>query len=219
MNKIRNTILTNIRKSIGREKLELNTIKKLEERLITHPVHEQPVLGKNLISIFIKQLEKVAGTLELIHSAPEIPNAVLKFLFKHNLPPKIVLDTWLSTLPWPQKLQIVYRAAIGSDLVSVNSAFAGIAETGSLVLLSSPASPTTLNFLPENHIVVLLKDNLVAHIEDVFPRLRMSPMSRTINIITGPSRTADIEQTIQLGAHGPRRLHVIWVDRYGHNSN
>jgi len=61
--------------------------------------------------------------------------------------------------------------------------------------------------------VVLMRCGLVKHIEDVWARLRecCSDWPRTVNIITGPSRTADIEQTIQLGAHGPRRLHVLLV--------
>ena len=122
------------------------------------------------------------------------------------------MDANLKNLPWPNKWQIAYRAAQVEDQLSVTTAFAGIAETGSLVLLSSTASPTTLNFVPENHIIVLHRKNLVPHIEAVWMRLRAQAMPRSVNIITGPSRTADIEQTIQLGAHGPRRLHVILVN-------
>ena len=84
------------------------------------------------------------------------------------------------------------------------------------MLASGPAAPTTLNFLPENHIVVLKASQVVGPYEDAWDRLRAANgegrLPRTVNFITGPSRTGDIEQTIQMGAHGPRRLHVILVE-------
>jgi len=81
-------------------------------------------------------------------------------------------------------------------------------------LLSGAHSPTTLNFLPDVHIVIVRRQQIVTHIEDVWRRMRseVNEVPRTINFITGPSRTADIEQTIQLGAHGPRSLHVVLVE-------
>jgi L-lactate dehydrogenase complex protein LldG len=105
------------------------------------------------------------------------------------------------------------RAAAGGDRLTVTSAYAGVAETGSLVLLSSAQSPTTLNFLPDDHVIVVRESQIVKHIEDVWARMRSDKraMPRTVNFITGPSKTADVEQTIQEGAHGPRRLHVILV--------
>jgi len=213
MNPIRQSILNNIRQSYGRNELEAHTIKTLEKRLASVSVDEQPALRQALIPKFIKQLEKVASTLESIPHAKEIPFAILTFLQQHDLPQTMVVDSHLKELPWPNKLHLAFRAANANDVVSVSHAFAGIAETGSLVLLSSHESPTTLNFLPSNHIVVLHKDDLVAHIEDVWTRIRAQSMPRTVNFITGPSRTADIEQTIQLGAHGPRRLHVIFAEK------
>ena len=78
-----------------------------------------------------------------------------------------------------------------------------------------PDNPTTLNFLPDNHIVVLPREAIVADYESVFAKLRgvygKGDAPRTLNFITGPSRSADIEQTLLLGAHGPRRLHIVVV--------
>jgi L-lactate dehydrogenase complex protein LldG len=76
-------------------------------------------------------------------------------------------------------------------------------------MVSSPDSPVTLNFLPEVNIVVLLVKRLVSTIEQFWPMIGEHP--RAINFITGPSKTADIEQTIVYGAHGPKRFHVILV--------
>ena len=106
------------------------------------------------------------------------------------------------------------------------------------MLASGPGTPSTLNFLPDTHIVVLHAGQVVASYEDGWDLLRAlcqddrrplagevdrptgrperanaSPLlPRTVNLITGPSRTGDIEQRIQLGAHGPRRLHVVLVE-------
>jgi L-lactate dehydrogenase complex protein LldG len=97
--------------------------------------------------------------------------------------------------------------------VGVVPAFAGIAETGTLMLLSGPESPTTLNFMPDYHVVLLKTSRLLGTFEEGWALLRreQGPMPRTVNLITGPSRTGDIEQTILMGAHGPRRLIVALV--------
>ena len=88
-------------------------------------------------------------------------------------------------------------------------AFAGIAETGTLVMVSSKQSPVNHHFLPEFNIAILRQSKLVDTMESLWPLIGEHP--RTINLITGPSKTADIEQTIVYGAHGPRTLHIILV--------
>ncbi len=84
-----------------------------------------------------------------------------------------------------------------------------------LVLTSGPDNPTTLNFLPDVHVVVVDAADVASDFETAMARLRerygVGDLPRTVNLITGPSRSADIEQTLMLGAHGPRKLHVIVV--------
>jgi L-lactate dehydrogenase complex protein LldG len=81
------------------------------------------------------------------------------------------------------------------------------------MVCSGPRSPSTINFLPETEVVVLPADAVVGAMEDALAQVRRSgTMPRTINFITGPSRTGDIEQRIEMGAHGPRRLHIVIVD-------
>jgi len=81
----------------------------------------------------------------------------------------------------------------------------------------SPARKTLPRsiFLPDNHIVVIAAEDVAGDYETVFARIRdtygKGEMPRTVNLITGPSRSADIEQTLLLGAHGPRRLHIVVV--------
>ena len=129
---------------------------------------------------------------------------------------KVAPEPSLGDIPWSDQptLSVVEGRGEANDLVSVTGAFAGVAETGTLVLLSGPEHPSTLNFLPETHIVVLRDEQLVGSYEDAWARLRARGrgMPRVVNMVTGPSRTADIEQTLQLGAHGPRRLHIVLID-------
>ncbi|MEZ0282782.1 lactate utilization protein C, partial [Methyloceanibacter sp.] len=103
-------------------------------------------------------------------------------------------------------------AAEPNDRASLSRAVAGAAETGTLFLLSGSDNPTSLNFLPEAHSVLIAASDIFASYEEAFDRIRLlsgGVMPRSVNLISGPSRTADIEQTIVRGAHGPRRLHVV----------
>ena len=115
---------------------------------------------------------------------------------------------------WPDNISVEKRPATVEDSVAISEAYAGIAETGTLVLLSQEQQWTSHNFLPDDHIVILDSTLIVRHQEEVWARLRALPdgLPRVVNLITGPSKTADVEQTVQYGAHGPRRLHVIVVE-------
>jgi L-lactate dehydrogenase complex protein LldG len=128
-------------------------------------------------------------------------------------------DPALDRFPWDNRPLLTIRRgrAEPGDAVSLTRCLAGIAETGTLMLVSGRDTPTTLNFLPDTHIVVLRAGQVVASYEDGWDLVRHRAAGkpegwpRTVNLITGPSRTGDIEQRIQLGAHGPRRLHIVLV--------
>ena len=173
------------------------------------------------IELFRAQALAVQATVEDAKSLAEIPSLVSAYLRSHNLPQRLRHGDaqTLVDLPWSQAtphLEVERGPARPGDEVSLSSAFAGVAETGTLVLISGPDNPTTLNFLPETHLVVLPKSAVTGAYEDVWDSLRdrfgEGVLPRTVNMITGPSRTGDIEQKIELGAHGPRRLHIILVD-------
>ena len=143
----------------------------------------------------------------------QLGHQVLLWLQQQDVTPRLLRSATplLDQVSWPDDLDVSTAGENNHYESTVCEAFCAIAETGSLVMLSSSSSPTLLNFLPDNFICVVQRQRIVQHIEDVWDRVRMEPdgMPRAINIITGPSRTADVEQTIQLGAHGPRKLHVI----------
>ena len=110
-------------------------------------------------------------------------------------------------------IELCFGAADGDDRAGLSRAVAAAAETGTLVLVSGADNPTTLAFLPEAHTVLVRRGDIVPCYEDAFDRLRAiygeGALPRSVNLISGPSRTADIEQTIVRGAHGPKRLHVV----------
>ena len=164
-------------------------------------------------------MESIA-TVERVNGTNAVPGAVAAYLRSKNLAPRLRMgtDRRLRSMPWmnERSLQVRHGPSDGSDEVAVSHAFAGIAETGTLALLSGKDNPTTLNFLPEHHIVVIDAEDVAGDLESVMSAVRTrfgkGEMPRTLNFITGPSRSGDIEQTMLLGAHGPRALHVILVD-------
>ncbi|MFO1372768.1 MAG: LUD domain-containing protein [Candidatus Competibacteraceae bacterium] len=221
MSEARKQILATIRRGLQRGSLEGVRRAELEARLANPPRNVIPARAQlphpEQVALFVKMTEHAAATLEQVASPEAVPAAVVAFLTRETLPTDLVMapDLELAALPWGEQpaLRIERRAAVDGDKVSVTPAFAGIAETGTLMLLSGPHSPTTLNFLPDTHIVVLHAARIIGTYEDAWSLLRAheSGMPRTVNYITGPSRSADIEQTVQMGAHGPIRLHIVLV--------
>lgn len=170
------------------------------------------------VQLFAEMAELAVARVIRVPALERVPEAVGDYLKSENLPAEVRLapDPELRDLPWAEQplLSLSEGPARADDPVSLTCAFAGIAETGTLMLHSGPEGPTTLNFLPETHMVVLKESDVVGPYEDAWDRLRRAGggLPRTVNMITGPSRTGDIEQTIQLGAHGPRRLCILLVD-------
>ena len=149
----------------------------------------------------------------------EVASEVASYLARNNLPAgaAIAPSALLEGYDWAGQKMLSLRRGAGraGDQVSITGAFGGIAETGTLVTASGPDHPVTLNLLPDTHVVVLREADIVGGYEEIWARLRQrygkDCMPRTVNTITGPSRTGDIEQTIELGAHGPRRMHILVV--------
>src|SRR6476659_7506433 len=119
-----------------------------------------------------------------------------------------------ATLGWRDAgLAIESRPTVGHDAIGITGCFCAIAETGTLVFVTSAETPTATFLLPETHIAIVRIDQILPAMEDAFARVRAEcgALPRAINLVSGPSRTGDIEQTIVLGAHGPRRMHIVLV--------
>jgi L-lactate dehydrogenase complex protein LldF len=175
--------------------------------------HPRPRIDEDPVERFIRHFESRAGTVARLASRDEIPVAVERFRQELGLAPRAAVGADLGDLVWPAEWHVHHGPAGIAETLSVTPAFAGIAETGTLMLIAGPGSPTTHNFVPDNQVLVLATRHILRHPEDAWAALRQreGPMPRVVNLVSGPSRTADIAQTIQLGAHGPCRLHLLLI--------
>lgn len=215
----RTHVLTRIRRSLNRGELPAEVRAELDRRISDPRPNVVPARATGehavLVERFVEMAELADATVTRVPGMEAVPNAVADWLKGHNLAPKVVAapDATLDGLEGHGILEVTRGVAHPADQVSVTPCFAGVAETGTLVLLSGPEHPTSLNFLPDNHIIVVRASQIVGGYEDVWAKMRaQGAIPRTVNMITGPSRTGDIEQTLQLGAHGPRRLHIVLID-------
>jgi L-lactate dehydrogenase complex protein LldG len=214
-------VLGAIRRALRRGELPADQAALLHGRLAAHPRQLIPARSQvphaAQIALFIANVQREFGTVARVASDDAVPEVVAAYLAAQNLPSEIVIAPHpeLRAMPWADRplLRLREGRAQASDSVSVQHAFAAIAETGTLMLPSAPERPTTLNLLPDTAIVVLRAERLVGAYEDAWDLLRaeMGNMPRNVMLVTGPSRSADIEQALELGAHGPRRLHVVLV--------
>ncbi len=214
-----------MQKALGRRELSVEKKQELIERFKSRKPNLIPKrserFGNSQIELFMEMARSVHASVDLVGDASEVPIAISDFLTNNNLTSDIVMapDSNLDRYPWQNRplLNIRRDKADDRDEVSVTSAAMGFSETGTLMLLSSRDRPSTLNFLPETHIVILRSEDIKGSYEEGWKLLQDQQddscfqMPRTVNFITGPSRTGDIEQTMQLGAHGPRRLHIVVV--------
>ncbi|MBU8873301.1 LUD domain-containing protein [Reyranella sp. MMS21-HV4-11] len=222
MSDARTQILGGIRRSLRRGELAGDARSAVEARLVSPPrgpsVARAQLPHPEKVALFCQWAETLNATVARV-GADDVPGEVTAYLARNNLPANVAMapSPLLEGYDWAsQKMLSIRRGrGEGSDQVSVTGAFAGIAETGTVVMASGPDHPVSLNLLPDTHVVVLREADVVAGYEDVWGRLRerygKNLMPRTVNTITGPSRTGDIEQAMELGAHGPRRMHILVV--------
>jgi L-lactate dehydrogenase complex protein LldG len=213
----RANILARIRAAQGRPAQASEAERRaVDDYVARHPIAPQPTVGEDRVVHFEQQAQRMSSTTERVPSMAEVPAAVARYLQAHGLSTRAVCWPALSALDWAGAgLQVEPRAPNGDDLVGISGAFAAIAETGTLMMLSGPESPASTHLLPETHVAVVPASRVVGHYEDAFARMReergLPP--RAMNLVSGPSRTGDIEQTIVLGAHGPYRVHIVLVEK------
>ncbi len=207
----RSHILGNIRARLGRDADDQAAV---DERLAARPVGPVPARGEgsaeNLRVRFVEMARKASADVEQLGGIEELPGLVAGICGAHGFDPAAAIAPApaLEGLGWSDAgVAAEARRGQPDDRLCVGHAVCGVAETGTLVLASGPQSPITLNFLPDVHVVAIPADAIVGTYEDAWLRIRArGDMPRAVNWITGPSRSADIEQTLQLGAHGPVRL-------------
>lgn len=226
MSDARATILKRIKSALDQGATGRVALGEIEGRLAQPRRNPTPgrarIPSDELINLFVTMAEEASASVARVPASDDVPGAVLDYLRSQNLAPSVVMAPALDHIDWSRAPLIEIRrgAARPEDMVSVTGAFAAVAETGTLMLAAGREHPTTLNFLPDTHVVVIERDQILSTYEDGWTRLRSArrqgdgtwSMPRAVNFVTGPSRSADIEQKLQMGAHGPRRVHIIIVD-------
>ncbi len=166
------------------------------------------------ITRFVAECERLKSTVDEVAHIDDVPQALAGYLKQNSLEVPVVGWPSLSNLDWSGSgIDYQNRLANGDDLIGVTDCFCAIGETGTLLLLSSRVTPKLHALLPETHVCIVSKSRIVATMEDAFQLLRdeHGALPRSTFFVSGPSRTADIEQTIVIGAHGPYRVHVVLV--------
>ena len=217
-----------IRRGLRRGALPEHETLGLYARLNAHPRHTIPARSRlphpEQVALFLRNLEREFASFTRVPDAAGVPAAIADYLASQNLPTYLAIAPHdeLRAIDWSSRPMLTLREgkAEPSDLVAVQHGYAAIAETGTLMLPASARRPATLNLLCDTEIVVLRASRVVGAMEEAWDILRFERegmvegnfLPRNVMFVTGPSRSADIESTLELGAHGPRRLHVVLID-------
>lgn len=211
----RNNILARIRAAQGRSGAPSPQERDdVTAHIRAHPQGPRPRSDWEPAARFAERAATLATSVDRVGALGEVPPAIARYLQQHNLPRHVVCWPEFLELDWQAAgLDVEARGAQGSDLIGITGAFCAIAETGTLMLLSGSRTPAATSLLPETHIAVVRTGRIVRGMEDAWGLLRSEHgiLPRAVSFISGPSRTADIEQTLVLGAHGPYRVHIVLV--------
>jgi L-lactate dehydrogenase complex protein LldG len=222
MNSARDAILGRVRAALGKTSSDPAAVAAARSYIGAHRQGPRPRMDADLRTRFLQRATDMESTVESIADRHDIPAAVARYISALNLPPALAMQKSQRGVCWPEfadldwagvGLAIEARPTRGDDRLGITGAFCAIAETGTLVVLSGADSPTATTLLPDTHMAVVPADRIVAGMEEAFALIRdeRHAVPRAINLISGPSRTGDIEQTIVLGAHGPYRVHILVV--------
>ena len=211
MMSLKEQVLSSIRRKLADTSSSTKNIEAQYAQLQSHIV---PIVQYDLVDEFELQLKALSGLVTRIKTNHEIVSVVLNHIQNEKIASDLLISSVkeFKQLSWPESINLKYGKASKKDKIALSLAYAGVAETGSIVMLSSPQTPTSHNFMVEDHLLVLQASKIVTNLEDVWTSLECKNMPRTVNVLTGPSRTGDVEQTIQIGAHGPLRFHVIILE-------
>ncbi len=218
----RDALLARVRVALGKTGDRAKARADAEAWLAARTQGPRPTINGDLVPRFIAQATRMASTVGRLADRRAIPSAVAQYVDALTLPPQLSAQKSHAGVCWPEfadldwtgaGLDIAVRPTEGDDRLGITGAFCAIAETGTLVVLSGAETPTATTLLPDTHIAVLRPERIVAGMEDAFDLIRRErgELPRAINMISGPSRTGDIEQRIVMGAHGPYRVHILLV--------
>jgi L-lactate dehydrogenase complex protein LldG len=172
----------------------------------------KPILP-DTVTCFKNELELINGQCILCDNESDLYARLSSFVLQKEIPYLYCLDSYVST-----QLS-AYHIPFSSDITDFDSMQAGItgceflvARTGSVVVSSESESGRQMNVFPPVHIVLAHVSQLVNYLEEAYIAIQEKygdAIPSSISTITGPSRTADIEKTLVLGAHGPKEFVVF----------
>jgi L-lactate dehydrogenase complex protein LldG len=197
----------------NRRDIVLQSLAKAHRAPAPLPELAWPVPALDLLASFIARAKASAAQVHEISSSAEVPLRIAEILRASVAPLELHIPTTspLNELPWRIAPELSISAAPPPGGQSaLAAADYGIAETGTLVFCSGAKSPSSWHFRPGREFILVERSRILPGLEDVITAIATSgAMPATVNLVTGPSRTADIEQTIELGAHGPREVHIL----------
>ena len=106
--------------------------------------------------------------------------------------------------------QVHFRVVPEIEGSTVSHALYALADPGSVVIAASPQEPRARSLLPDTHVTIVPEDRVLAGLDELFAAVG-AELPSSLAIVSGPSRSADIEQVLALGVHGPREEHVVIV--------
>ena len=218
----REAVLGRVKKALGATGDRAAAKTEAQRYISAHAHGPRPAMPADLLTRFMQRAVDMESTVERVPDHAAIPYAVARYINALDLPPELAPQMSHKGVCWPEfagldwkgaSLVIEARPTLGDDRLGITGTFCAIAETGTLVVLTGADSPTATTLLPDTHIAVVRADRIVSGMEEAFALVRFEKGQppRAINMISGPSRTGDVEQTIVLGAHGPFRVHILVV--------
>jgi L-lactate dehydrogenase complex protein LldG len=220
----RDAVLARVRAALGRRGNDESARAAAAHAYIAaHRQGPRPRPATDAVGRFVTRAGDMESTVERVATLDDVAPAIGRYVLALNATCADPEQDPHAGVCWPEfgwldwkaaGITIESRPTVGHDALGVTGCYCAVAETGTLVFVTGGETPTGTFLLPETHIAIVRADQIVPGMEDAFARIRAeyaSAWPRAINFVSGPSRTGDIEQTIVLGAHGPRRLHIVLV--------
>jgi L-lactate dehydrogenase complex protein LldG len=174
-------------------------------------LYRAPATEGDLVEAFAKKLSAAHAEVRMLDGMADVPAAIADILRARNMAAAVHLPPDSELAPDLPNVE-VKRTPPGPFDAAVTAAPFAIAETGTLAYVSGAGTPASWHFRPMLEIAILRTGSVVAEFEDVLRALEAKGgLPSTLNLVSGPSRTGDIEQTMELGAHGPKAMVVLMV--------
>jgi L-lactate dehydrogenase complex protein LldG len=217
----RKAVLDRVRDALRKQGSDADARAAAKAYLAARKQGPRPTLAGDLVARFASRAQEMQSSVERVATLDDVVPAVGRYVDtiaaasdpQSNARAGVCWPEF-GWLDWSRAdLTIESRPTVGHDLLGITGCYCAIAETGTLVFVTGAEFPSATFLLPETHVAIVRVDQIVPGMEEAFARIRAEHRAwpRAINLVSGPSRTGDIEQTIVLGAHGPRRLHVVLV--------